>query len=69
MILNGNQSFDRFMKAAVFAASTAYEPDKHFCNKTGKPCELATDYGYCKVTACTKRDNTKIESPKEEDNG
>lgn len=64
MRINGNLSWERFMKAAIQAASAAYEPVKHCCNSTGKICELATEFGYCKVTACTKRYG---ESPKEEE--
>lgn len=55
MIINGNLSWERFMKAAVQANSSACEPFKHCCKSTGKVCELATEFGYCKVTVCTKR--------------
>lgn len=55
MIINGNLSWERFWKAAVQANSSACEPFKHWCKSTGKACELATEFGYCKVTVCTKR--------------
>lgn len=55
MRINGNLNWERFMKAAVQATSSASEPFKHCCKSTGKVCELATEFGYCKVTACTKR--------------
>lgn len=56
MIINGNLSWERFMKKAIVQAnSSACEPFKYCCNSTGKVCELATEFGYCKVTACTKR--------------
>ena len=27
-----------------------------YCRYTGRPCEYATEWGYCKVTACVKQD-------------
>lgn len=62
MSINGNLSWERFIKAAVAAASTAYEPVKNLCKSTGEACELATEFGYCKVTACTRKHiDTKTE--------
>ncbi len=55
MRINGNLSWERFMKAAVQANSFDCEQFKHGCKSTGKVCELATEFGYCKVTVCTKR--------------
>ena len=60
MRINGNLSWERFIKAAVTAASNAYEPVKRSCKSTGKSCELATEFGYCKVTACTKVHNESL---------
>lgn len=31
-----------------------WNPIKRMCRYTGKMCELATDFGYCQVTACVK---------------
>lgn len=64
MIINGNQSWERFIKAAVTAASNAYEPIKYHCKSTGEACELATEFGYCKVTVCIKKYG---DSPKKEE--
>lgn len=55
MIINGNLSWERFIKAAAQANSFACEPFKYRCMSTGKVCELATEFGYCKLAACTKR--------------
>ena len=35
-------------------STSNYEPVKRYCRYTGKMCELAGDFGYCKVTACIK---------------
>ena len=36
--------------------TTADVISKYMCNSNGILCEYATDRGYCKVTACLKRD-------------
>ena len=36
-------------------ATTAYMPIKRYCKQTGQMCELATDFGYCQLTACNKK--------------
>lgn len=28
---------------------------KRYCKQTGQMCELATDFGYCQLTACSKQ--------------
>ncbi len=30
------------------------KPIKRYCRQTGEYCELAEDFGYCKLTACIK---------------
>ena len=35
--------------------ATNWEPPKRYCRYTGIMCEVATDFGYCKLTACVKR--------------
>lgn len=35
-------------------STTSWTPIKHMC-KNGTMCELATEFGYCMVTACIKR--------------
>lgn len=44
MIINGNLSWERFIKAAVQTNSSASEPFKHCCNSTGEVCELASEF-------------------------
>ena len=34
---------------------TTFEPNKQLCKATGQMCELATDFGYCQITVCSKR--------------
>ncbi len=41
-------------KETVQVNSSACEQFKYWCKSTGKVCEFATSFGYCKVTACTK---------------
>ena len=41
-------------------SSTNINFDKKFCKNYGEPCELATDFGYCQLTACIKH-NFNIE--------
>ena len=36
-------------------STTNYTPVKQYCRETGDMCELATDFGYCKLTSCFKR--------------
>lgn len=35
-------------------STTNYQPVKRYCRYTGEECELATDFGYCQITACVK---------------
>lgn len=35
-------------------STTGYDPIKRPCKQTGEMCELAGDFGYCKVTSCVK---------------
>lgn len=35
-------------------STSNYAPPKRYCKETGKMCELAGDFGYCRVTACIK---------------
>lgn len=35
-------------------STSNWNPIKRMCRCTGKMCELATDFGYCQVTACVK---------------
>lgn len=35
-------------------STSNYKPVKRYCRKTGKMCELAGDFGYCRITACVK---------------
>lgn len=35
-------------------STTGYTPIKRPCKQTGEMCELAGDFGYCKVTSCVK---------------
>lgn len=35
-------------------SSTNVSLNKRFCKNYGKMCELATDFGYCQLTACIK---------------
>ena len=32
----------------------------YICNQTGEPCSIATEFGYCRSTACLKRLNEKL---------
>lgn len=32
--------------------SAAYADTKYFCKSKGVLCSLATEYGYCRITAC-----------------
>lgn len=34
---------------------TAAVQIKRYCKQTGRMCELATDFGYCQLTACSKQ--------------
>lgn len=36
-------------------STTNYTPIKRLCRTGGQLCELATEFGYCKLTACIKR--------------
>ena len=36
-------------------STSNYQPVKRYCRQTGKMCELAGDFGYCRITACIKR--------------
>jgi len=36
-------------------STTSLAPIKHMC-KNGTMCEFATEFGYCKVTGCVKRE-------------
>ena len=36
-------------------STSNYQPIKRYCRYTGQMCELATDFGYCKLTACIKK--------------
>ena len=36
-------------------STTNYTPTKRYCRQHGDMCELATDFGYCKLTSCFKR--------------
>ena len=36
-------------------STSNYTPTKRMCRQTGQMCELAGDFGYCKITACVKR--------------
>ena len=33
---------------------------KRYCRYTGKMCEFATEFGYCKITACVKGEGIEI---------
>lgn len=35
--------------------TTAAVEIKRYCKQTGQMCELATDFGYCQLTACSKQ--------------
>lgn len=35
--------------------TTAAVQIKRYCKQTGQMCELATDFGYCQLTACTRQ--------------
>ena len=43
------------MKIAVQMNSFDCEQFNYCCKLTGKACELATEFGYCKTTVCTKK--------------
>lgn len=36
-------------------STSKYVPKKQYCKQTGEMCELAGDFGYCKITACIKK--------------
>lgn len=36
-------------------STTSWNLDKRLCKATGLMCELATEFGYCQITACIKR--------------
>lgn len=36
-------------------STTNYTPVKRYCRSLNDMCELATDFGYCKLTACFKK--------------
>ena len=35
-------------------STTSWNLDKRLCKATGEMCELATEFGYCQITACIK---------------
>lgn len=37
------------------STTTSVVSTSYWCKEHGKPCEYATENGYCKVTACLKR--------------
>lgn len=39
-------------------STTNIVPCKSMCRKTGQMCELANDFGYCKVTACVRENKS-----------
>lgn len=55
MKINGNLSWEKFMKTAVQMNSFDCEQFSYLCKSTGEVCEQATEFGYCKMTVCTKR--------------
>ena len=36
-------------------STTNYTPIKRYCRASGEMCELASDFGYCKLTSCFKK--------------
>ena len=43
-----------------------YTPVTRYCKITGQLCELATDLGYCQITACTKKKDKAEEAGNEQ---
>lgn len=41
----------------MYTNTTVSIPAKRFCKISGDMCALATEFGYCQLTACIKRDN------------
>ena len=36
-------------------STSNYTPIKRVCRNNGQLCELATEFGYCQISACIKR--------------
>ena len=36
-------------------STTNYKPVKRYCRYTGNLCEVATDFGYCRLTDCANK--------------
>lgn len=41
----------------IHNSTSAFEPEKKMCRSTGKICQFATDSGYCKLSACIRRES------------